>query len=91
MYIYIINFIKVKSSNIAVNFRMIDVETYVVSYQKTTIKTNVVIDIKFNVSLSTFGNKKRLTTTKPLLRQTLNVKTQKNENNRWGCTLFCRS
>jgi hypothetical protein len=63
MYIYIINFIKVKSSNIAVNFRMIDVETYVVSYQKTTIKTNVVIDIKFNVSLSTFGNKKRLTTT----------------------------
>ena len=36
---------------------MIDVETDVVNYQKTTRKTNVVIDIKFNVSLSTFGNK----------------------------------
>ena len=78
MYIYIINFIKVKSSNIAVNFRMIDVETYVVSYQKTTIKTNVVIDIKFNVSLSTFGNKKRLTTTKQTTRSS-NLKRQITE------------
>ena len=43
---------------------MIDVETDVVNYQKTTRKTNVVINIKFNVSLSTFGNKKGLTTTK---------------------------
>jgi hypothetical protein len=57
---------------------MIDVETDVVNYQKTTRKTNVVIDIKFNVSISTFGNKKRLTTTKQTTRSS-NLKRQNTE------------